>query len=215
MGERNHEWFRGIIQNLKTEQVDDWLYISEYMFIKSFGQEMPEIISVDIHDIKTRCETKKNEDNVPLEILRQKHRMAYNNLRQELKDMTEAIIHEVVHRNPYIKWSDAEHSLQKNQPGCSGFGMCELISKALYQEKCYGSVIAGIMKLRKLVLEAAEEERTKVPRGKEKKQLKTQGLYLAASGTGDKRGSCVYQDKAADGAPHSFRMHAGGKERTG
>ena len=36
--------------------------------------------------------------------------------------------------------------------------MCELISKALYQEKCYGSVIAGIMKLSKLVLEAAEEE---------------------------------------------------------
>ena len=33
------------------EQVDDWLYISEYMFIKSFGQEMPEIISVDIQGL--------------------------------------------------------------------------------------------------------------------------------------------------------------------
>ena len=141
------------------EQVDDWLYISEYMFIKSFGQEMPEIISVDIQGYKDLLwKLKKNEDNVPLEILRTKHRMAYNNLRQELKDMTEAIIHEVVHRNLYIKWSDAEHSLQKINQAIADSGMCELISKALYQEKCYGSVIAGIMKLRKLVLEAAEEE---------------------------------------------------------
>ena len=120
---------------------------------------MPEIISVDIQGYKDLLwKLKKNEDNVPLEILRTKHRMAYNNLRQELKDMTEAIIHEVVHRNLYIKWSDAEHSLQKINQAVADSGMCELISKALYQEKCYGSVIAGIMKLRKLVLEAAEEE---------------------------------------------------------
>lgn len=142
------------------EQVDSWLDISAYMFMKAFGEDtMPEINSIDIQRYKDLLwKLKKNEDNVPLEILRTKHRTAYNSLRQELKEMTEAIIHEVVYRNLYIKRSDEEKIVQRVNQVVADSGLCESISQAVYQKKCYGSVIVGIMELRKLVLDAAEEE---------------------------------------------------------
>lgn len=46
-------------------------------------------------------------------------------------------------------------------------------------------------------------------KAKEKKTTGIPGLYLQRVRQGDKRGSCVYQDKTTDGAAHSLRMHAG------
>lgn len=151
----------GHYPHFKTKQdVDRFADLEWIMFWDAFGEdEIPAINSIDIQRYKDLLwKLKKNEDNVPLEILRTKHGTAYNNLRQELKEMTEAIIHEVVHRGLYIKQSDAERSLQRINQAVADSGMCESISQAVYQEKCYSSIIAGIMKLRKIVLEAAEEE---------------------------------------------------------
>ena len=41
------------------------------------------------------------------------------------------------------------------------------------------------------------------------KATEISSLYLQPVRTGDKRGSCVYQDKAANGASHTLWMHAG------
>ena len=46
-------------------------------------------------------------------------------------------------------------------------------------------------------------------REREKKATEISSLYLQPVRTGDKRGSCVYQDKAANGASHTLWMHAG------
>lgn len=46
-------------------------------------------------------------------------------------------------------------------------------------------------------------------RVKEKKTTGIPGLYLQRVRQGDKRGPCLYQDKAADGAAHTLRMYAG------
>lgn len=48
-----------------------------------------------------------------------------------------------------------------------------------------------------------------VAKVKEKKTTGIPGLHLQRVRQGDKRGPCLYQDKAADGAAHTFRMHAG------
>lgn len=49
-----------------------------------------------------------------------------------------------------------------------------------------------------------------VAKAKEKKKTTgIPGLYLQRVRQGDKRGPCLYQDKAADGAAHTLRMYAG------
>lgn len=151
----------GHYPHFKTKQdVDRFADLEWIMFWDAFVEdEIPEINSIDIQRYKDLLwKLKKNEDNVPLEILRTKHRTAYNSLRQELKKMTEAVIHEVVHRNLYIKRSDEEKSLQRIDQAVADSGLCESISQAVYQKKCYGSVIVSVMELRKLVMDAAEEE---------------------------------------------------------
>jgi len=46
-------------------------------------------------------------------------------------------------------------------------------------------------------------------KAKEKKTTGIPGLHLQPVRAGDKRGPCVYKDKAADGATHTLLMHAG------
>lgn len=46
-------------------------------------------------------------------------------------------------------------------------------------------------------------------RVKEKKTTGIPGLHLQRVRQGDKRGPCLYKDKAADGAVHTLRMYAG------
>ena len=48
-----------------------------------------------------------------------------------------------------------------------------------------------------------------VAKAKEKKTTGIPGLHLQPVRAGDKRGPCIYQDQAADGATHTLRMHAG------
>lgn len=50
-------------------------------------------------------------------------------------------------------------------------------------------------------------------KAKEKKTAEIPGLHLQPVRAGDKRGPCIYQDQAADGAAHTLRMHAGRKEK--
>lgn len=46
-------------------------------------------------------------------------------------------------------------------------------------------------------------------KAKEKKTTGIPGLHLQRVRQGDKRGPCIYQDQAADGAVHTLRMYAG------
>lgn len=46
-------------------------------------------------------------------------------------------------------------------------------------------------------------------KAKEKKATEISSLYLQPVRTGDRRGPCVYQNKAADGVAHTLWMHAG------
>ena len=48
-----------------------------------------------------------------------------------------------------------------------------------------------------------------VAKEKEKKTTGIPGLPQQPVRAGDKRGPCIYQDQAADGATHTLRMHAG------
>ncbi|KJJ77636.1 hypothetical protein [Clostridium sp. FS41] len=141
------------------EQVDDWLDISGYMFQKSVGQRVPEITGVDIQRYKDLLwRLKRNEDNMPLETLRTKYKTAYNNIRRELKEMTMAIIRETVYRDLYIERTEVERVILKINQAESDTGIYESINQAVYQEKCFGSIMAAILLLRKIIHEAAEEE---------------------------------------------------------
>ena len=124
----------GHYPHFKTKQdVDRFADLEWIMFWDAFVEdEIPEINSIDIQ--------------------------RYKDLLWKLKRMTEAVIHEVVHRNLYIKRSDEEKSLQRINQAVADSGLCESISQAVYQKKCYGSVIVSVMELRKLVMDAAEEE---------------------------------------------------------
>lgn len=132
------------------------------MFWDAFGEdEIPEINSIDIQRYKDMLwKLKKNEDNVPREILRTKYRAAYDSLRQELKEMTAAIIYEVVYGSLYIERTDEKRIIQAINQAIVDSGIYHLINRAIYQEKCYGSVISSIMQLRKIIQETNRAENT-------------------------------------------------------
>lgn len=143
------------------KQVDNWIDMWEVMFIEGFELEhLPEIKSIDVQKYKDLLwRLKRNEDNVPREILLIKHGPAYNSLRRELKGMTEAIVREIVQDGLLIERNGSERCIQRINEAVDQSGLLNQISKAVYQEKCYGGVIASIMELRNLVHGIVEEIR--------------------------------------------------------
>ncbi len=140
-----------------------------YPHFKTKEDEIPEINSIDIQRYKDLLwKLKKNEDNVPLEILRTKYREAYNSLRQELKEMTIAIIHEVVYRDLYIERTDEKRMILAINQAIMGSEIYGSINKAIYQEKCYENIISSVMRLRRIVQEAIEKEFGDGQAGREK-----------------------------------------------
>ena len=153
----------GHYPHFKTkEDVDRFTDLEWIMFWDAFGEdEIPEINSIDIQRYKDMLwKLKKNEDNVPREILRTKNRAAYDSLRQELKEMTAAIIYEVVYGSLYIERTDEKRIIQAINQAIVDSGIYHLINRAIYQEKCYGSVISSIMQLRKIIQETNRAENT-------------------------------------------------------
>ena len=153
----------GHYPHFKTkEDVDRFADLEWIMFWDAFGEdEIPEINSIDIQRYKDLLwKLKRNEDNVPREILRTKHREAYNGLRKELKEMTSAIIYEVVYGSLYIERTDEKRIIQAINQAIVDSGIYHLINRAIYQEKCYGSVISSIMQLRKIIQETNRAENT-------------------------------------------------------
>lgn len=151
----------GHYPHFKTKQdVDRFADLEWIMFWDAFGEdEIPEINSIDIQRYKDLlwC-LKRNEDNVPTEILQTKHGAAYNELRGKLKEMTGAIIQELVYRSLYIERSGMEECIRAVNQAIAASGIYESINRAVYQDKCYGSAIGAIMKLRRLVLDTVERK---------------------------------------------------------
>lgn len=161
----------GHYPHFKTkEDVDRFTDLEWIMFWDAFGEdEIPEINSIDIQRYKDLLwKLKKNEDNVPREILRTKYRAAHDSLRQELKEMTAAIIYEVVYGSLYIERTDEKRIIQAINQAIMDSEIYGSINKAVYQEKCYGNIISSIMRLRKIVQDAIEKEFRDGQEGREK-----------------------------------------------
>ena len=152
------------------EDVDRFADLEWIMFWEAFGEdEIPEINSIDIQRYKDLLwKLKKNEDNVPREILRTKYREAYNGLRKELKEMTSAIIYEVVYGSLYIERTAEKRIIQAINQAIMDSGIYDSINKAIYQEKCYGNIISSVMLLIKIVQDAIEKEFRDGQEGREK-----------------------------------------------
>lgn len=102
------------------------------------------------------AQLKKNEENVPRDLLRTKYQTGYNRLRQELKEATCRIMKEAVCCGLLIRKDNADTVFVKINQLIKESGAMEEISQAVYRHYDIDRITGLIMILRMRIHDEAE-----------------------------------------------------------
>lgn len=121
--------------------------------------QTPELHSIDVRVYKDLLrKLERNEANVPLDTLKTVHRAPYDRLREQLKEMTMAVVYEVAYRQVFIRREDEERMLGEVNRIIASSGIAGQITRAVYERKSYEEVIATVSRLGRMLREVTERD---------------------------------------------------------
>lgn len=119
--------------------------------------QMPELHSIDVRVYKDLLrKLEQNEANVLLDTLKTVYRAPYNRLREQLKEMTMAVVYEVAYRQVFIRREDERQMLGEINRIIASSGIAGQITRAVYERKSYEEVIAAVSRLGRMLREVTE-----------------------------------------------------------
>lgn len=138
--------------------VDEWLEKMQYAFEYYKNEFIWSMTSVDEDEYMAMVNRlRKNDENVPPELLRTKYRKGYERLRHELKVATTLIVRDVVLRGLLIRREDASKAYTEINQLIEDSGLMKKISHAVFQEHDIGHMESLVMELRGKVHDMADK----------------------------------------------------------
>lgn len=135
------------------EHVDDWLAMSKVMSVMSQAERTGITGEQMQVYLKKLTSLKRNKEQVPLDQLKTKYRKPYEQLKQELKAMTEDMLYMIVLSGIKIPREQAQEWERKVNETIEASGLLAEISHAVYRDQDIGQILGLAQKLKRLVWE--------------------------------------------------------------